>query len=152
WVQGTAIDWQQLWTARPGTTHLPTYPFARERCWFPRRRFGSGDASRLGEGGSPLEDVQVGVAAVEQGSAKQWLCFGDGWSEPTSDRPPVDWSAYERGDGAGQVVVVSDEEGDRVAIEDELRQIAARQAPAAIRVPVVRRLNPEEQSTAATRS
>ncbi|MBL5862184.1 SDR family NAD(P)-dependent oxidoreductase [Serratia fonticola] len=34
WVQGLEIDWRELYGAhRPQRLNLPTYPFARERCW-----------------------------------------------------------------------------------------------------------------------
>ncbi|MDF4005205.1 amino acid adenylation domain-containing protein [Luteibacter sp. PPL552] len=35
WVKGFAFDWNVLYagTARPHRVSLPTYPFARERCW-----------------------------------------------------------------------------------------------------------------------
>jgi polyketide synthase PksL len=35
WVQGVAVDWDQLYTAdqRPRRISLPTYPFAKERYW-----------------------------------------------------------------------------------------------------------------------
>jgi acyl transferase domain-containing protein/NADP-dependent 3-hydroxy acid dehydrogenase YdfG/acyl carrier protein len=34
WVEGAEIDWTPLWRSRSARrTALPTYPFARERCW-----------------------------------------------------------------------------------------------------------------------
>lgn len=34
WVEGANLDWNVLYqNARPGRISLPTYPFARERCW-----------------------------------------------------------------------------------------------------------------------
>ncbi len=36
WVRGFAFDWSRLYgTATPRRLSLPTYPFARERCWIP---------------------------------------------------------------------------------------------------------------------
>ena len=36
WVKGLSIDWSKLYgTVRPNRINLPTYPFARERCWVP---------------------------------------------------------------------------------------------------------------------
>lgn len=34
WVKGLEVDWEQLYGGeKPGRLSLPTYPFARERCW-----------------------------------------------------------------------------------------------------------------------
>ena len=38
WVQGVAFDWHRLYgegQALPQRISLPTYPFARQRCWVP---------------------------------------------------------------------------------------------------------------------
>jgi rhizoxin synthesis polyketide synthase RhiC len=35
WVSGGVVDWEGLWgQSRPRRISLPTYPFARERCWY----------------------------------------------------------------------------------------------------------------------
>ncbi|MGW1131212.1 SDR family NAD(P)-dependent oxidoreductase [Streptomyces griseoluteus] len=54
WVGGTPVDWARLtgWT-RPRRVPLPTYPFARERCWFDD---GPGD-------GLPVADLPAPAAA-----------------------------------------------------------------------------------------
>lgn len=37
WAKGLDLDWNRLYGAgRPGFVSLPTYPFARERCWIDR--------------------------------------------------------------------------------------------------------------------
>jgi polyketide synthase PksM len=38
WARGAEIEWERLYSeARPRRVHLPTYPFARQRCWVPER-------------------------------------------------------------------------------------------------------------------
>ncbi|HEY0791540.1 MAG TPA: SDR family NAD(P)-dependent oxidoreductase, partial [Chthoniobacterales bacterium] len=51
WVEGTEVDWRQGYGAEmPQRVPLPTYPFARERCWVPAqtgKAAGALDESRL---------------------------------------------------------------------------------------------------------
>src|SRR5205085_4227794 len=128
WIEGNDVDWNRLWgSRRPGTTHLPTYPFARERCWFPRRGFGARDGVDAG-GGMPSADaaVQVDLASIEQDSGKKWLCFSERWSVSPSLDQPIDWA----GDGAGaakRVVVVSSDEADCRELDDQMCQIVSRE-------------------------
>lgn len=36
WVKGLEVDWNKLYSgAKPKRISLPTYPFAKERCWMP---------------------------------------------------------------------------------------------------------------------
>jgi acyl transferase domain-containing protein len=35
WVKGFSIDWLKLYTSFPAKISLPTYPFSKERHWFP---------------------------------------------------------------------------------------------------------------------
>ncbi|MFJ2132669.1 SDR family NAD(P)-dependent oxidoreductase [Streptomyces sp. NPDC087845] len=49
WSAGADVDWQALYdraagSARPRRTHLPTYPFARDRYWIPAGGAGTGVA------------------------------------------------------------------------------------------------------------
>ncbi|MBB4730015.1 non-ribosomal peptide synthetase, partial [Xanthomonas arboricola] len=46
WVKGVAVDWSGLYdSARPPRIPLPTYPFARMRCWIDASSFLSGAAT-----------------------------------------------------------------------------------------------------------
>lgn len=49
WVGGATLDWAGLWgKARPPRLHLPTYPFARHRYWYPEA-----DGAAAGQGAGP---------------------------------------------------------------------------------------------------
>ena len=38
WINGARVDWQQLYTQQvPNIVSLPTYPFAKRRCWIPTK-------------------------------------------------------------------------------------------------------------------
>jgi natural product biosynthesis luciferase-like monooxygenase protein len=37
WVNGGGVAWERLYTALPRRVRLPTYPFARQRHWFPAK-------------------------------------------------------------------------------------------------------------------
>jgi amino acid adenylation domain-containing protein len=56
WVNGGQVDWQKLYdqrkTNKPRRISLPTYPFARERCWVPegRRQRAESREHRAGDG------------------------------------------------------------------------------------------------------
>jgi 3-oxoacyl-(acyl-carrier-protein) synthase/NAD(P)-dependent dehydrogenase (short-subunit alcohol dehydrogenase family) len=143
WIEGTEIDWYRLWDGEPpGTNHLPTYPFAKERCWFPRRGFNADEVASVGEGISqPDETVHVDVASVEQSSGRKWLCFTERWSDPTPGCPTIDWSSYKESGKGNHVVVVSADETDCLELEEQLRHIIANGAPAAVRTPRVEWLN-----------
>ncbi|KZE65577.1 polyketide synthase, partial [Paenibacillus jamilae] len=58
WVQGLTMDWNKLYgeDIRPRRMSLPTYPFAKERCWAPEldNKAGRGPASVMGAALHPL--------------------------------------------------------------------------------------------------
>ncbi len=46
WLQGLTVDWRKLYGDKaPRRLHLPTTPFARERCWIPEAKAGAASGS-----------------------------------------------------------------------------------------------------------
>ncbi|WP_244237044.1 type I polyketide synthase [Corallococcus llansteffanensis] len=138
WTQGAEVDWQQLWRGDPpGTAHLPTYPFARESCWFPVRGFGA--RPRTGDASAATAAEAVELQALEVSSAKQWLCFTEQWGAQRSERSPIDWMELRRRLGEPRVLVIGGDEAVHAAIRDPLARAFS---DASLPAPTVERLTP----------
>ena len=63
WVRGGHIDWDKLHgNAKPNRIALPTYPFARERCWIPEAETGD----------SPAQPDEATPAEVRPSVTETW--------------------------------------------------------------------------------
>ncbi|MEM7397260.1 MAG: ketoacyl-synthetase C-terminal extension domain-containing protein, partial [Verrucomicrobiota bacterium] len=78
WVQGFAFDWRRLYSEnRPRRISLPTYPFARERCWV--------------QADAPVRVPEPAPIETEE-EPYELLTFEEVWDEealpaPSSDEP-----------------------------------------------------------------
>jgi acyl transferase domain-containing protein/enoyl-CoA hydratase/carnithine racemase/acyl carrier protein len=58
WVRGLNLDWNRLYgDAKPRRTSLPTYPFAKERCWI--------DEARVAEAADVPFPAEADIEAIE---------------------------------------------------------------------------------------
>ncbi|MBS1159651.1 MAG: pksN [Proteobacteria bacterium] len=93
WAAGQPVDWAGLWPAgpRPRKISLPTYPFARQRCWIP----GAAEATPARAVASTIEPAAARRSIppeTESGSATPPLLFAPHWqSQPcTASQPPAE--------------------------------------------------------------
>lgn len=85
WVQGYAIDWERLYSNdKPQRIPLPTYPFAKERCWIQsvqaegRTKEINGQVSH---GYSAPETDETIVSPVKQEAPYELMTFKEDWEE-----------------------------------------------------------------------
>ncbi len=75
WTLGADVDWQLLYQHdRPVRLRLPTYPFAREHYWAPKRGPGSGSAALRPR--PPAEEERI-------------LCFEENWEPLAANASPL---------------------------------------------------------------
>lgn len=78
WVHGAAIDWSHLYPRKPRRIGLPTYPFARQRCWI-------GD-------GKPMRPVTESAGVLASNPASPHV-FAETWAprdlEPAAAELPA---------------------------------------------------------------
>lgn len=72
WIKGLTVDWNKLYTdvkadERPARISLPTYPFARKRCWFSRPV--EEKSENAAESGSALNGSLMSIPVMLE---KQW--------------------------------------------------------------------------------
>lgn len=69
WVNGLTFDWRSLYRgATPRRISLPTYPFARKRCWLPRAGLAN-ESSRPSSGVAAVGRPANGAARPSSGAA-----------------------------------------------------------------------------------
>lgn len=77
WVSGVAVDWSLLYpAARPRRISLPTYPFAKRRCW-PESRSGAGSAAATSRAAALHPLVHVNTSDLTQLSYTSQFGFGE---------------------------------------------------------------------------
>lgn len=72
WVNGVVIPWEKIWEgAVVQPVSLPTYPFARERCWVDT--ITSEKTVVTGSSAEPVMDQQITPAKMESIDQAEWL-------------------------------------------------------------------------------
>jgi len=78
WVRGLSFDWNNLYgDVKPRRVSLPTYPFARERCWIDETSFNQGQDNQFAVDANmqSIEDIinQIDDDTMETGRAVEAL-------------------------------------------------------------------------------
>lgn len=69
WVRGLAVDWNKLYGQdKPRRISLPTYPFARERYWFPET-----------QNADSMNRPPADLGRLSEATGRQWFSFVEEW-------------------------------------------------------------------------
>ena len=99
WTQGAQIDWTRLQRSRPPRRlSLPTYPFARERCWIPgadglRTKAAALKSPAPSTASSKAADPSVAAPATAKSPNRdvvpETVFFLPTWTKPSATKPPA---------------------------------------------------------------
>ena len=144
WVAGVAIDWNLLYSAepqhsRPRRIPLPTYPFARKRCWLPI-------SDNLVAEASPTAATHKEIMPL----AGKPLYFRGNWvqedlpAKPTAE--PVNFLVFDHGEDVRDTMIrMRDENPDQGPIPKDSKIILVKPGQSFAEVGVLTfSLNPQE--------
>ncbi len=103
WVQGFTVDWHRLYEPQPPRRmSLPTYPFARQKCWVKE---------------------STAVDALPP-SGKPWLAFAENWVRAPLETATYAWTEKIEIAKDHRILVISQDVQDVKGLQDVCRTIA----------------------------
>lgn len=127
YVQGYRLNFDGLFGEGYSRTSLPTYPFARERCWVEGDMSTFNDRALAYKHTLPVETKSCNPTSMKEGSfsvnhEKRWLVLTEHWvPSPIPDR--LDWYNGLKQYEGKRIYLLYDEECDRETVCSLLKQI-----------------------------
>ena len=140
WIKGLTVDWNGLYeNQQPRRISLPTYPFARQRCWLDTR------ASTTGESIIPVSNINDSqrTEAIRSSlvtnltfplhelapdmlrkTGKKWLSFAEDWVSVHLEIEPEAWTEKIEATKNYSILVISQDVQDVDGLRDVCRTIA----------------------------